>query len=243
VDPEYYLVCVNKLVDGPWKEDIQKYGLDPVRFEVDGIQCGMKRGNGYTWLAYLKLPESHWLAKKSDEELSDYVHVHGGFTYSDGHGVFGFDHAHGGFDAIPGVISHLTEFGVKDKYFGHYWTFEEVKDNLTRAARELLALKDQEKYDANVKPEEEVFEEQRPLTPVREHLSEQPYLTPMQGAPQLLETTYAEWRRGMHPRYPDPKPNSESFGKVKFSAVNEPPEQALVVDIDKVPTIPEDPSV
>ena len=80
------------------------------------------------------------------ETLENEMIVHGDLTYGDGSGVFGFDCHH----ILSGDMSPADEtMKLSDSKFNdlfsspidnpHYWTFDEVKEELTRLVQQFKA--------------------------------------------------------------------------------------------------------
>lgn len=110
-------------------------------FEVEGLRCLVIK---QPWLGhycgYVEIPPRHRLyAVGSNDEKFNGLDVHGGITFSDdvrelsceldydGWWI-GFDCAHAG-DYIPGLVSTQN---------GHEWTFDEIKAEIIKLARQIL---------------------------------------------------------------------------------------------------------
>ena len=85
---------------------------------------------------YVKFPKNP-LREQNYGGIATYVPVHGGITYADGKGTFGFDTLHCT-DSTPSRRGHSGEKGK-------IWTLEEVKKETEKMARGLLLAKKYER--------------------------------------------------------------------------------------------------
>jgi hypothetical protein len=135
------------LEPGPWIEDQLSHPDNFYDFEYKGIHCAITKSPLYIWYGYAKLPKDHPLYHKDylDKALSD-IQVHGGLSYSNGQGVFGFDTAHIDLgDYVPGLAC-LEEYKKLIKSNAHYWTFDDVKQETENLAEQFLSYYKTEKF-------------------------------------------------------------------------------------------------
>ena len=127
----------------PWLADIHNYpqmiytfevpcGLEPVPCGLKPVSCKLKRMPGWNWNGYITLPKDHPCFQCDCSEIN----VHGGITYTDSNGTYGFDTMHGS-DLIPVYVGNplFPEMGKK-----HFWTFEEVKAEVIKMAQQFNEL-------------------------------------------------------------------------------------------------------
>jgi hypothetical protein len=103
------------------------------KWEAHGLLCAMSRGS-FALCGYVCLPKSHPLAGKDCSELSPFVSVHGGLTYStqgqEGY-WYGFDTGHAG-DLM---------FFTDDLFVpGRIWTVEDVEEETERLAEQISRI-------------------------------------------------------------------------------------------------------
>ncbi len=122
------------------KNEIEKYENDYknhplVKEEYDfGFFTGFiqRHHMGYN-CGYLRLPSNHRFYKTAYDDIP--VHVHGGLTFSqldeNDNWVIGFDTAHFG-DLVPFLPSSEDD--------EHYWTHQEVFDELMKLYKQLCNL-------------------------------------------------------------------------------------------------------
>lgn len=113
-----------------WTEASTKYKCEVKRNSITLALCGyvtVSTKHHYYGLGYNDVP----------------ANVHGGLTFSDGKGTFGFDCAHAG-DLCPGVLLSVLDTAKDPKeyleaveMFDTYRTFGWVQDETERLAREL----------------------------------------------------------------------------------------------------------
>src|SRR5436853_922140 len=136
----------DKLCTGVWDNDIDKYPDDKYTLHINGYKCKIKRNYTWTYCGYVYLPPNHPDYSKTYETLENEMIVHGDLTYGDGSGVFGFDCHH----ILSGDMSPADEtMKLSDSKFNdlfsspidnpHYWTFDEVKEELTRLVQQFKA--------------------------------------------------------------------------------------------------------
>lgn len=121
------------LVEGIWDQDIDSHPNEST-FIIDGYTCKIKRNVSWSYCGYIHLPESHPDFHKRYQDIDKEIVVHGDLTFGNGNGVFGFDCHHilmgdiSPLDFSPGV----AEFSLLDlsNKNGHYWTYDEVKQQL-----------------------------------------------------------------------------------------------------------------
>lgn len=110
--------------------------------EETGYTCEVKRtAMTRSLCGYVTVPEGHPCFDMDYNEVD--VNVHGGLTYSDDYGKFGFDCAHAG-DLSPGLLRSLlrvsknpAEFIEMSTRHETYRTFEWVKEETSRLAWQL----------------------------------------------------------------------------------------------------------
>lgn len=124
---------------GVWSEDMEKYPNDKYHFTFSGYDCEILRHEFGHYCGYVILPDTHPCYDCSSDDLSD-IEVHGGITYHS-ENTLGFDCAHGG-DLRPSMA--LFSPALLSIYPHHYWTFEEVKEELRSF---VLQLKQKENRD------------------------------------------------------------------------------------------------
>lgn len=117
---------------GVWSEDMEKYPHDEYHFTFFGYPCRILRQEFGHYCGYVTLPENHPCYNCSEEAIAD-IEVHGGIT-SHGKKTLGFDCAHAG-DMMPSMA--LFAPALLSMYPHHYWTFEEVKEELKSFALQL----------------------------------------------------------------------------------------------------------
>lgn len=134
---------------GIWDVDLDAHPDAVYEFEFHGYKCVIKRNlSSFTYTAYVHLPTTH------PDYHTDYsnlrypaIRVHGDLTYGK-EGVFGFDCHHmlmGDLSPVDQMMaakesstqSHINSF-LKETAEAqhHYWTFEEVRDELKNLARQ-----------------------------------------------------------------------------------------------------------
>jgi hypothetical protein len=125
-----------QLPEGVWTEDIEKHPLRQYSFEYLGYKCEIKRNNFSAYCGYVTIPNTHPDFGTHDMDMD--VDIHGGLTYSDETGKFGFDCAHMN-DIVPALETLnktmpdlFKKFGNEEK---HYWTFEEVENEVKKLAQ------------------------------------------------------------------------------------------------------------
>ncbi len=137
------------LDEGPWTADFLKYPDNEYLFEYHGYSCLARRNPMKAWCGYITLPKSHPDFENSDDYDSiDDIYVHGGFTFSDSNGTFGFDCCHFG-DIVPNLFAlhKLMNLKVKSPDFPQqykYWTLDDIKDELESVAKQ---FKDRDNID------------------------------------------------------------------------------------------------
>ena len=142
--------------DGPWltEPDKAQWQYNPY------IACMLKRNPMGAWCGYAGVTPGHPLYQVDYDSAGD-IDVHGGLTYSamcdgdeekgichvakgiDGEEVeawwLGFDCAHA-LDAVP-LLSVLPGFPKSSILSnGHYWTYEEVRAETERLAKQLIRM-------------------------------------------------------------------------------------------------------
>ena len=129
-----------EIMPGIWDEDLNSHPESEYKFEASGYQCEIKRDmHHWTYCGYVQLPKTHPDFNNKHPEIG----VHGELTYAK-KGLFGFDCHH----ILMGDISPMDET-MKDKhpkmfsdiepFYGnrkHYWTYEEVKDQVESMAEQ-----------------------------------------------------------------------------------------------------------
>lgn len=153
--------------EGPWvNEHDHLYWVD----EVTGYPCIMHRVSAHgAWCGYVAVPPGHPAYHQSYDDVSERVSVHGGLTYADAcqgnichvpepgqpDNVWwlGFDCGHYG-DVTPGsdyqikammesmeMMSQLFGASAPDESpHGHYWTEDEVREEVLSLAKQLKEL-------------------------------------------------------------------------------------------------------
>lgn len=142
-------IPIQDLPDGPWTEEFKKYPENVYKFEMldsekKKYECKVQRMNNHYWNGYVSVPPTHRLKGTIYLNVKG-INVHGGLTYSDVEGTFGFDtyHVMSG-DTSPAdayfhqqyQLPQLANPAIKPKY----WTFEEVKKETERLALQLMKL-------------------------------------------------------------------------------------------------------
>lgn len=137
-----------ELIEGIWDEDIDKYPENYYQFiSKCGYACEIKRNGNWVYCGYVQLPNDHPYYDEDYNDITD-IQDHGDLTYGQD-GKFGFDCGH----MLEGDISPQDEtlkvknpelfpqvVSLSGKY--HYWTFEEVKEEVENLAQQ---FKDKEK--------------------------------------------------------------------------------------------------
>jgi len=133
----------NQFPEGPWTQDMKYYPKNVYDFDCgQGIKIQLRRMKHGYWNGYVSLPPNHPDYYRSYDHLEG-ISVHGGLTFSDEKGTFGFDTCHGG-DMVPQFVALEQKFGgnsTVSSLFGssaHYWTFEETKAETFRLADQFL---------------------------------------------------------------------------------------------------------
>jgi hypothetical protein len=130
------------LPPGQWTADITKHPEMQHLFMHATYRCEVVRNAfTYTYCGYVQLPRHHPDYAKTYHELEDHINVHGGLTYGEGNGKFGFDCHH----VIEGDVSPadacLALKSADNPFLAslfnprkmsltgrtHYWNFEEAK--------------------------------------------------------------------------------------------------------------------
>lgn len=122
------------LASGVWDDDINSYPHKEYTFDSHGYKCKVKRNDFWAWCGYVTVDESHPYYGNTNGDISDNLDVHGGITYQTDD-TFGFDCCHYK-DIWPYRISGLN-FNDPN---GHYWTFDDVKQETIKLASQLQTL-------------------------------------------------------------------------------------------------------
>jgi hypothetical protein len=107
--------------------DLIDYPNHKYSFVYNGLKCTIRRSSTFLmWNGYVRVPKDHpYYRKNYDSKSLEVIDVHGGLTYSNGHGTFGFDTGHEGIgDYTPGLPYWMRI----DNYARTYdETIEEIK--------------------------------------------------------------------------------------------------------------------
>lgn len=147
-----------ELIKGMWDNDLDKYPERKYEFiSKDGYKCEIKRNHVWTYCGYVILPKDHPFFKKKYQEIEKLIDVHGGLTYGEGRGKFGFDCHHILMKDISPLdetmkVKHPELFPSVDDmcFFGttsHYWTYEDTKREVERMSKQFKQYEQEfEKY-------------------------------------------------------------------------------------------------
>lgn len=136
-----------QIKEGVWSEDIANHPAMSFEFEHEGYQCEIIRNSAsWTYCGYVHLPSTHPDYDKMYYEVEEII-IHGGLTYSNTEGIFGFDchHLDDLSPADPNIVDFLDRVsGEVPEHPAHYWTFEEAEAEVKRLAEQ---FKTREKID------------------------------------------------------------------------------------------------
>jgi hypothetical protein len=136
-----------ELISGVWDADLNAHPEQESKFvdPATGYMCMVWRNEGnWTYCGYVFVPSTHPDFNKSASNLQSKLDAHGGITWSE-NGQIGFDTHH----MLQGDISPVDETNIAQKpeifhpvepmpgYTKHYWTFEEVKEEVLELAKQL----------------------------------------------------------------------------------------------------------
>lgn len=123
----------NQLKPGIWDADLDAHPEDSYEFYSHGYKCKVTRNDSYAYCGYVIISKEHPYFKDGDDAN---VQVHGGITYADDNGTFGFDCLHWG-DLSPLQQTIECQFNNIPLKFGlHYWTFEEAMAEVENMAKQ-----------------------------------------------------------------------------------------------------------
>lgn len=131
-----------KKYPGPWIKDHEEHTEKEYKFDYkNGISYIIKKMAFFTWNGYVQLAVDHPHYSKGYGDIEDLYNVHGGLTFSNGSGMFGFDTSHYN-DLVPGfLISEIYPLDPLTSENCHYWTFDEVKKETLKLAEQFDSFK------------------------------------------------------------------------------------------------------
>jgi hypothetical protein len=138
---------------GEWDADLDAHPESEYAFTHSGYTCKIVRNPmNFTYCGYVDLPRGHPDYHKRYSDIEDDIVVHGGLTYDNKRGRFGFDchHVTGG-DVSP--VDAIMYNSFKDSHMAslfnpkrlslsgrtHYWTYEEVVAQIKSMAEQFKA--------------------------------------------------------------------------------------------------------
>jgi|SRR5579862_1178621 len=128
-----------ELCKGEWDADLDKYPEKEYLFVSNGYNCSISRNCRWNYCGYVDLPPNHPDFSKTYQDLEKIISVHGGLTYGNCDGSFGFDTCHMG-DLSPVGVTLKSKYPEMILHFPpttyHYWTFEEVKTEVENMAKQ-----------------------------------------------------------------------------------------------------------
>ena len=139
-----------ELPKGYWDEDLDTHPEHKYKFNINGYECEIKR-NIFQWFycGYVYLPIKHPDFNKPTHIIEKYYFIHGGITYSE-NGKIGFDCHHitrGDIGVIDIRMRNECATDALKKIFApfveheHYWTYEEVYEQLVQLVKQVDARK------------------------------------------------------------------------------------------------------
>ena len=135
----------DQLIPGVWDQDLDEHPEKEFIFiSKVGYICEIKRSWDWTYCGYVYLPKNHPFYEKTCDEIENLIKVHGGLTFGDSKGVFGFDCSHKlAGDISPGDKTMEQKNPelfplLKSLIFEepHYWTWKEVKKEIEDMANQ-----------------------------------------------------------------------------------------------------------
>jgi hypothetical protein len=119
-----------------WEEDRKSHPENEYVFNLNGQYRVTLRYAEFmgTWNGYIRLPDGHPDIGNSYDVMSEYIDVHGGFTYASDN-EYGFDTAH-----LGNLVPKLRIKGFDTVY----WTFDMVKEEALRVVEQFRARENTE---------------------------------------------------------------------------------------------------
>lgn len=125
-----------------WDDDIEEYPPGSYPFMYKDYLCYARRNNNLAWCGYCLLPDKHVAYNYDIFDLN--LKIHGGITYTNGSGLFGFDCMHD-CDIAPrnddaDIADRLNNIpGCK------YWKHEEVVEEIKKMVDCFIELDEEAK--------------------------------------------------------------------------------------------------
>ena len=123
----------DKLIPGVWDADLNTHPNKSYQFYSHGYKCKIKRNDFYVYCCYVYVGTNHPYFKDGEDAL---ITVHGGITFVDEKGVFGYDCLHFGDLSPLQETLNIQYFNIPLKFGTHYWTFEEAGEETENMAKQ-----------------------------------------------------------------------------------------------------------